>query len=134
MTLQYSTGVRNAMLDAFESTAGASAHLKIFTGTPPADCSQADSGTELVDMALPSDWMAAAAAGAKAKSGTWSGTAGATGTAGYFRIYDSTVTTCHQQGTVTATSGGGDIELDNTSINSGQTVTISGFTITEGNP
>lgn len=134
MTLQYSTNVRNAMLDAFESTTGATAHLKIFTGTAPADCSVADSGTLLVEMTLPSDWMAAAASGAKAKSGTWSGTASATGTAGYFRIYDSTVTTCHQQGTVTATSGGGDIELDNTSINSGQTVTISTFTITEGNP
>jgi hypothetical protein len=34
------------------------------------------------------------------------------------------------QGTVTVTSGGGDIEIDNTSINSGQSVNITSWTWT----
>lgn len=134
MALQYSVTVRNAQLDAFETAIGASAVLKIRTGSPPANCATADSGTVLATLNLPSDWMAAASSGSKAKSGTWEElSADATGTAGHWRLYASDGTTCHAQGTCTATGGGGDMTLDNTSINSGQTVTVTGFTITAGN-
>jgi len=134
MAIQLSTAVRNARLDAFETTVGTSAVLKIFTGSMPANCAAADSGTLLANMSLPSDWMAAAASGAKSKSGTWSdASADGTGTAGYFRIYATDGTTCGLQGTITGISGGGDMELDNTSIASTQTVTISTFTLTDGN-
>jgi hypothetical protein len=122
------------MLDQIETTAGTSAILKIRTGAAPADCGTADSGTVLATLNLPSDWMAAASSGSKAKSGTWQDTsADATGTAAHFRVYDSGGTTCHIQGTVTATGGGGDMTLDNTSIASAQQVTITGFTLTAGN-
>lgn len=134
MALQYSVTVRNAQLDAFESAIGASAVMKIRTGAAPANCAAADSGTVLATINLPSDWMAAASAGSKSKSGTWEDTsADATGTAGHFRIYASDGTTVHAQGTITATGGGGDLTLDNTSIASGQTVTITSFTLTAGN-
>lgn len=134
MALQYSVTVRNAQLDALETAIGASAVLKIRTGAPPADCATADSGTVLVTINLPSDWMAAASGGSKAKSGTWEDTsADATGTAAHFRIYASDGTTCHMQGTVTGTGGGGDLTLDNTSIAITQLVTITSFTISAGN-
>lgn len=133
MAIQYSDTVLNAKLDTIESTIGTAPKLQIFTGSMPANCGTADSGTKLVDTALPSDWMANAATHAKAKAGTWTLTGIANGTAGYFRIYDSTGTTCHMQGTITATGGGGDLTLDNTSIASAQVVTINTFTITSGN-
>lgn len=134
MALQYSVAVRNAQLDAFESTTGASAILRILSGTPPANCATAQTGTLLASLSLPSDWMSAASAGSKALLGTWQDTsADATGTAGYFRILDSTGTTCHAQGTITATGGGGDMTIDNTSIASGQTVAVTSFTLTAGN-
>lgn len=134
MAIQLSVSVRNARLDAIESTIGTAPILRIRTGAAPADCATADSGTVLVTMTLPSDWAAAASSGSKAKSGTWQdASADDTGTAGHFRLYDSAGTTCHLQGTVTGTGGGGDIELDNTSIASGQSVTISSFTLTDGN-
>lgn len=134
MALQLSTAVRNARLDAIETTISTSAILKIRTGAAPADCATADSGTVLANLTLPSDWLAAAASGSKAKSGTWEdASADATGTAAHFRIYDSSGTTCHLQGTITATGGGGDMTLDNTSIASGQQFTITGFTLTDGN-
>lgn len=134
MALQYSVTVRNAQLDAFETAIGTSAVLKIRTGAPPSTCATADSGTVLATFSLPSDWMAAASSGSKAKSGTWEDTsADNTGTAGHFRIYASDGTTCHAQGTVTATGGGGDMTLDNTSIASTQTVTITSFSLTAGN-
>ena len=134
MALKYSVAVRNAQLDQLETTIGTGAVLKIRSGAPPADVATADSGTELAVLTLPSDWLAAASSGSKAKSGTWQDTsADATGTAGHFRIYASDGTTQHLQGTVTATSGGGDMEVDNTSIASGQQITVTSFNITGGN-
>lgn len=134
MTVQLSVAVRNAMLDAIETTVGTSAVLKIRTGAAPADCATADSGTVLATLSLPSDWMAAASSGSKAKSGTWQdASADATGTAAHFRLYASDGTTCGAQGTVTATGGGGDLTVDNTSFASAQSFTITSFTLTAGN-
>src|SRR5690606_33879965 len=129
-----STTVRNARLDAIEATVGTSAVLKIFTGSAPANCAAADSGDVLATLSLPSDWMAAASSGSKAKSDDWEDTsADDDGEAGHFRLYASDGTTCHLQGTVTGTGDGGDLTLDNINIASGQAVTITGFTITDGN-
>lgn len=134
MAVQLSVAVRNARLDAVETNIGASAVLRIRSGAPPANCGTADSGTLLAEMSLPSDWMAAASSGSKALSGTWQDlSANAAGTAGHFRIYDSGGTTCGIQGTITATGGGGDMTLDNTSIASAQQVTITSFTLTDAN-
>jgi hypothetical protein len=133
MALQLSTTARNALLDQIETTVGTSPKFQFFSGSPPATCATADSGTKLTDDALPSDWLANASAGSKAKLGSWvaNGIAGAgAGTAaGYWRIKDSTGTTCHLQGTVTATGGGGDVTLDNTSIANAQVVTFASFTL-----
>ena len=134
MALQYSVAVRNAQLDAVEVTVSTAPLLRIYSGAAPANCAAAASGTLLAEITLPSDWMAAASSGSKALAGTWQdASANATGTAGHFRLYDSGGTTCHAQGTVTATGGGGDLTLDNVSIASGQSVTITSFTITAGN-
>ena len=134
MALKDSGAGRNAQLGAVESTTGTAAILRIYGGAGPANWAAAASGTLLAEMTLPSDWMAAASSGSKALSGTWQdASANATGTAGHFRLLDSGGTTCHAQGTVTATGGGGDLTLDNTSIASGQSVTITSFTITAGN-
>jgi hypothetical protein len=133
MAFQFSTAARNAALDAIETTAGASAVLRIRTGTVPANAAAARTGTVLATMTLPSDWMAAASGGTKALSGTWQDlSADAAGTAGHFEIMDSGLTTCHIQGTVTATGGGGDMTLDNTSIAAAQQVTVTSFTLTAG--
>lgn len=134
MALQYSVDVRNAKLDAVEVTIGTSAVLKIRTGSVPATCATADAGTVLATLSLPSDWMAAASGGSKALSGSWTdSSADATGTAAHFRLYASDGTTCHAQGTVTATGGGGDMTVDNTSFASGQAFSVTGFTLTAGN-
>jgi hypothetical protein len=134
MAVQLSVAVRNARLDAIETAIGTSAVLKIRTGAAPSDCATADSGTVLATLSLQSDWMEAASSGSKAKSGTWQdASADAAGTAAHFRIYASDGTTAHLQGTVTVTGGGGDLTLDNVSIASGQSVTISSFSLTDGN-
>ena len=81
---------------------------------------------------MASDWAAAASGGSKALNNLPLSTTGlAPGTAAHYRIYASDGTTCHEQGSITATGGGGDMTIDNTSIASGQTVNITGFTKTE---
>lgn len=132
MPLQFSVAVRNARLDTIETAIGASAILRIRTGAVPATCATADAGTVLATLNLPSDWMAAAASGSKALLGTWQDlSADATGTAAHFRIYDTSGTTCHIQGTVGTSAA--DLIVDNTSFNAGQRFDITAFTITDAN-
>jgi hypothetical protein len=132
MALRYSTAVRNAKLDAIETAVGTSAVLKIRTGAAPANVAAADSGTVLATVSLPSDWMAAASSGSKAKSGTWEDTsADASGTAEHFRIYASDGTTAHIQGTV-GTSGA-DMIVNSVDFNVGQNFIVNTFTIADNN-
>lgn len=136
MAVQLSVAVRNARLDAIETTIGATAVLKIYdlTAGAPADCAAAITGTVLATLTLPSDWMSAASSGSKAKLGTWQdASADASGTADFWRLFASDGTTCGAQGTVTATGGGGDLTLDNTSISAAQSVTVTAFTLTDAN-
>jgi hypothetical protein len=135
MALQFSVTVRNARLDAIESAIGVSAILRVRSGAVPANTGTADAGTVLATINLASDWMSAAASGQKSMSGlpVSDNSADGTGTAGHFRIYASDGTTCHAQGTVTATGGGGDMEVDNTSFVTGQNFQITAFTINEPN-
>lgn len=133
MATQLSIAVRNARADAVESTIGASPTLELRTGAQPADCAQPDSGTLIASMALPADWMGSAVNGVKALAGTWQDlSADNTGTIGHFRIKDSGGTV-HVQGSVSEAGGGGDIILDNTDVNAGQSITITSFGWTEPN-
>ena len=138
MTVQNSAAVRDASNDAKETAIGTSPQLRVYNGTAPANPAAALSGnTLLAQGTLPSDWMSNSSGGVKAKTGTWTltGQAGAgAGTAGtFYRIYDSTGTTCHEQGTFTATGGGGDMTIDNNSIANAQSITVSTYQKTAGN-
>lgn len=138
MAIQYSAAVRNAKLDSIETTVGTAPIMRLYNGTKPSTPATALSGnTLLAEGTLPSDWMAAASTGSKAKTGTWTltGQSGAgAGTAATFgRIFRSDGTTCDIQFTVTATGGGGDMTLDNNSIADAQTLTVNTFTISENN-
>lgn len=184
--MQYATRTRNAKLDAIETDIGTAPVLKIFGGAAkPALPATADAGTAITNAALPSDWLAAASGGAKAKAGTWQQTAGASGLLRYFRIYDSGATFCGIQGLVgqtwtistpvvlnqhvnangncyivttagttngsgTGPSGTGagitngtavfdyvgpaEMAVDNSNVVNAQVITVTAFTITEGNP
>jgi hypothetical protein len=131
MSLQFSTTIRNGWLDLIESTIGTAAILEVRTGSVPATCAAAATGTLLASITLPSDWMNAASGGVKTKLGTWQdATSNATGTPGHFRIYDSTGTTCGLQGTASVEGGGGDMEVDIVPVVSGFSFTVSVCTFT----
>lgn len=131
MTLQFSTTFRNDFFSAaasWNTTLGASATLTIATGSPPANCGAGATGTLLVTIPLNATPFGAPSGGAAALNGlTLTANAGANGTAGYFRVLDSS-SVCHIQGTVA--QGGGDLSFDNATFVSGQPVNITGFTIT----
>lgn len=133
MSLQESVSVRNARLDSIETTIGTAPLLILFSGAVAANCAAADPAGVLATLTLPSDWMSNAASGVKAKTGTWSGTGSGSGTAASFRVKDSTNTTCHLQGTVTITGGGGDATMDNPVVAPSQALSVSTFAITAGN-
>lgn len=131
MTLQLSVGVRNAMLDAIETAIGTSAVIKLRSGAAPTNCATADSGTVIATISLASDYMSAASSGSKAFSSTplTDSSADAAGTLGHYRVYASDGTTCHMQGSITATGGGGDMTVDNTSVAAGQQVNITSWSM-----
>lgn len=132
MAIQLSVAVRNARLDAVESTIGTSAILRIRSGAVPASCATADSGTVLATITVPVDWAAAASAGSKAFLGTWQdASADATGTAAHFRLYDSGGTVCHLQGTVGTAAA--DMIVDSVNFTAGQSFTVNSFTLTDAN-
>lgn len=133
MAIQFSTSVRSARLDAIESEIRSSAILVLFTGSQPANCATADSGTRLASLHLPGDYLSAATAGTKDKLGTWTGVASAAGTIGYFRVKNSAESVAHIQGAVTSTGGAGDLKFDNIDTVTAQTITITSFTLTDGN-
>lgn len=132
--MQFSTAVRNAMLDAIETAIGTGAICKFRTGSVPATCATADSGTVIATFTLASDWASAASSGAK----SWSSlpvsvASGASGTLGHYRVYASDGTTCHEQGTITVTGGGGDLTVDSTSVTAPQVINITTKSLTAPN-
>jgi hypothetical protein len=137
MTVQLSVAVRNARLDAIETAAGVSPKLRLYSGAAPANCAAARTGTLACEIALPSDWAANASGGSKALAGSWAGAGAAaagTGTAvAHFALMDNAGATCHMQGTVTVTGGGGDLTLDNVSIAQNQAVNVTSWTLTDAN-
>ena len=133
MAFQLSVTSRNATLAAIETEVGVNPIITISTGSPPANCGTANTGTIVATMILPTDWLSTPAGGSIVLSGTWQDlSADASGTAGYFRLHNNAGTVCHMQGSVSATGGGGDMQLDNTNIASGQQINITAFTITAG--
>jgi hypothetical protein len=132
-----STGLRNGLLTTLNTTFS-SKTLEIRAGTQPthADDSIA-TGTICATITLPATPFSVSGA-SLAKTGTWQdASADNACTATWFVMYDtadgtgSTTTAERIVGSVTATGGGGDLVLDNTSIAAGQTVTISTFAITQ---
>lgn len=131
MAFQFSDTARNGIVNAIATAGGSAPTLEIRSGTVPANCAAAASGTVLVTMTLPSTWMNGGSAGVATLAGTWQDLlADNNGTAGHFRIRQGATT--HIQGTVTATGGGGDMTLDNPVITSNQQVTVTSFTLTAG--
>lgn len=132
LALAFSTALRNERVQRVQVNidlgAGAG-FLRIYDGTRPATCGTAT--TLLAELTFSDPCAAAAASGVLTMSAiTADASANATGTATWFRCVDSTGT-CVLDGNV-ATSGA-QLNLNSTSISTGQNVAVTSMTITDGN-
>ncbi len=118
------------MLAAITSAAGGSALLRIYNGTRPASGGTAT--TLLAELTCNATFAPAASGGVLTlNSITQDSSADATGTATWFRIVTSGGTFVLDGNVGTS---GSDLNLNSTSIVAGGTVSVTSFTITEGNP
>ena len=132
MAVRPSTAARNAAVNAITALvdAGAGAGtLKIYSGAQPANGDSTETGTLLATVNLGDPAFAAAAAGTANAADPAPVTGVAAGTAGWFRVEDSTGANIYD-GSVTATGGGGDLTLATTTISVGVTVDITSMSVT----
>jgi hypothetical protein len=132
MALTLPVGTRNAMCDTAVSRfdAGTAAGtIDIRSGTRPASADDLATGTLLATVTLADPAFGAASAGSATLTDPAPVTGAADGTATWFRGLDSAGATV-LDGSVTATGGGGDLELNTTTISVGLEVDVTGGTIT----
>jgi len=125
VALDTNIALANAILNTLDTELPAGSLLQVRSGGVPG-AENAATGTLLVEITLPATPWAAASGASKAKSGVWSAVAVGAGTAAHYRLKNAGDTR-RIEGTVTATAGGGDCEIDNTIIAIGQTITVSAF-------
>jgi hypothetical protein len=101
--------------------------LKIYTGSQPAEDGSI-TGTLLATLTFGATAFGSSSGGTATANAITSGTAGNTGTAGYFALLESDGTTVVATGT--CGTSGADLNLNSTSISSGASVSCSSFTIT----
>jgi len=101
MSIQYSTTHRTNAIGQLTTDVGASGVCKIFTGSLPANCGTADTGTILVQF-TGNATFGSASSGVYTLNAISGVTAVASGVAGYFRWYPTAATTTNAviQGTV----------------------------------
>jgi hypothetical protein len=138
MAIKYSVAAKNAKLGAtgLRAYIGTSALLRLYSGTRPTNPDTALSGNTLLAELTCNATAFGSESGGVLTAGAISSTTGQAGAgsgtnATFFRLFKSDGTTAVIDGDV-GTSGS-DLNLNNTSIASGQSVSISSFTITEGN-
>lgn len=130
MAVGYSTAVRNAMLDALTTYAGASALLRLYDGTRPATGGTAT--TLLAELVCNATFAPAASGGTLTLNAIANdASANATGTATWFRLVKADGTTHIMDGSV-GTSGA-DLNMNTVSIVAGGPVAVSSFVVTGGN-
>jgi hypothetical protein len=129
--LKYSNGTRNAQQNGLITYAGSGALINIYAGSQPANANTAISGQTLLVTLTVTGTFGTDNNGTITLSSVANGTAVATNTATFFRITKSDGTTVVMDGSV-ATSDA-DLVLNNTSIATGQVVSISAGTIIRAN-
>lgn len=127
--MKFGVTLNNALLNQVETTIGPAPKFRLLTGPPEASPAAAQTGTLIAEIALPSDWLNAAASEQKTRLGAWAVQAVAAGTAGHFRITSTSGATCHILGSVTTTGGGGDMTMADVVVPLGKWLVVDLFTL-----
>lgn len=134
MTIRLPTSARNAAVAAVAALADAdvgAGSIQIRTGAQPATANDPATGTLLATVTMADPAFTGPVVGVMTLDTTpvLSTTGVAAGTAGWFRMLDNSGDTVID-GNVTVTGGGGDLEMNTTSISIGLTVEITSGTLT----
>lgn len=129
--LKYSNGTRDAQQQGLITYAGSGCLIKLYNGTQPANANTAISTQTLLVTLTISGSFGTDSNGTLTLGSVTNGTAVASGNADFFRIFKSDGTTVVMDGSV-GTSGA-DMNLNTTSVNSGQVVSITAGTIIRAN-
>lgn len=129
--LKYSASLKNAQQDAITTKLGANAVLNIYSGAQPANPDTAIGAQVLLASLACNATFAPAAAGGVLTLNAISGGTGTAGAAGgtaatWFRLTTSGAV-AHVDGTVGIS--GADLNLNNTNIATGQTVSVTSATL-----
>ena len=127
MALTVAAASANAMGTALATDIGSGSIIEIRSGSKPATPETAASGTLLVSITVSGSFSSTG--GVLTAADPASASPAASGTAGYFRLKKSGGTAV-LDGTVTATGGGGDMQLGSTTITTGVPVDLGVPTIT----
>lgn len=130
MAIQYSLTHRTNAMSQLNTDIGASCVIKLWSGSAPANCGTADSGTLLVQFAGNAGGFGSAAAQVLTASAVASVTATASGTPGYFRIYPNSATSTNAVVQGTVGTSGTDMILTAATVTSGQTINFTSLTVT----
>jgi len=133
--LKYSAALKNAQQNAITSTLGANAVLDLYSGSQPASPDTAVSSQVLLASLTCNATFAPAASGGvltlnAISNGTGTAGAGAGTVATWYRLRTSGGT-AHIDGTVGIS--GADLNINNTNIATGQTVSVTSSTYTNAN-
>jgi hypothetical protein len=134
MALKFPAAYRNTRGDSITTRAGNGAKLRIYSGTRPANADTAPAGVLLAELVCGTPFAPAASGGVVTANAitTSNAVGGAPTNATWCRLVDSAGTTTACDGDVSATGGGGDLQLVSVSITSGQPVQVTSFVVTEG--
>lgn len=128
MAISLAVARKNAMLDTLTARCN-SGKLRVYSGSVPANADASlGAAVLLAELTMGATSFGAASSGTlTANSITADSSADATGTASFFRIYESDGTTVVYQGSV-GTSGA-DLNLNSTSINAGVQVQVTSLSL-----
>lgn len=129
--LKYSNGTRDAQQQGLITYAGSGCLIRLYQGTQPANANTAITTQTLLASLTISGSFGTDSNGTLTLGSVTNGTASASGNADFFRIFKSDGTTVVMDGSV-GTSGA-DMNLNTTTISSGQTVSITAGTIIRAN-
>ena len=125
MAVTHPTTVRNTIADAVVDS--------IDTGGAGSLIFQTSGDVECATLTFSATAFGAAAAGTATANAITSDTSATGGTVAKFKIQNGSAADAGFAGSVTATSGGGDIELSSVAVGAGDTVSMSSLTYTAPN-
>jgi hypothetical protein len=106
-----------------------SGKLRIYTGTAPTNCDDAPTGSTVATLTMNADCFGTPSNGAATANAISPDTNAAGGTAGYWRVWDSGITTAYLQGTC-GVGASYDMNMNSTTVSAGANVSVSSFTYT----